>query len=101
MLSLVNPGQRVPRDHPLRGIKQLADAALQALSPVFDEMYAAEGHPSVPPERLLKATLLIAFYSVRSDRGFCEQLVQPALSLVSRHGHGRGVLRPLDVLEES
>lgn len=74
MLSLISPEQRVPGDHPLRGIKRLADEALRALSPVFDEMYAAGGRPSVPPERLLKATLLMALYSVRSDRHFCEQL---------------------------
>lgn len=74
MLSLVAPEQRVPQAHPLRRIKQLADAALQALSPTFDAMYAQGGRPSVPPERLLKATLLMAFYSVRSDRLFCEQL---------------------------
>lgn len=74
MLSLVTAEQRVPGGHPLRRIKELADAALQALSPDLDAMYAKEGRPSVPPERLLKATLLMAFYSVRSDRLFCEQL---------------------------
>src|SRR5207302_2531114 len=50
------------------------DAALEQLSPVFDQMYSAMGRPSVPPERLLKASLLMAFYSVRSERLFCEQL---------------------------
>jgi len=74
MLSLMTPEQRVPGNHPLRGIKPLVEAALQALSPTFDEMYASGGRPSVPPERLLKATLLMALYSVRSDRHFCEQL---------------------------
>jgi transposase len=74
MLSLVAPEQRVPKGHPLRRIKDLADAALQALSPTFDAMYANGGRPSVPPERLLKATLLMALYSVRSDRLLCEQL---------------------------
>jgi transposase len=74
MLSLVTPEQRVRPDHPLRRIKQLADAALQGLSAIFDEMYAGDGRPSVPPERLLKSTLLMALYSVRSDRLFCEQL---------------------------
>src|SRR5438309_10753038 len=74
MLSLLSPEQRVPRDHPLRRIKQLADAALQQLSPVFDQMYSAMGRPSVPPERLLKASLLMAFYSVSSERLLCEQL---------------------------
>ena len=74
MLSLVTPDKRVPADHPLRRIKVLADQALAALSPTFDAMYSKVGRPSVPPERLLKATLLMAFYSVRSERLFCEQL---------------------------
>ena len=74
MLSLVTPDQRVPKDHPLRKVKTLADAALAALSPTFDEMYSKVGRPSIPPERLLKSTLLMAFYSVRSERLFCEQL---------------------------
>src|SRR5512138_233876 len=74
MLTLVSPEQRVPKSHPLRRVKALADAALAALSPTFDVMYAESGRPSVPPERLLKSTLLMAFYSVRSDRLFCEQL---------------------------
>ncbi len=74
MLSLVTPEQRVPTSHPLRRIKQLADEALRALSPTFDAMYVDAGRPSVPPERLLKSTLLMALYSVRSDRLFCEQL---------------------------
>jgi transposase len=74
MLSLITPDQRVPKDHPLRRVKALADAALAALSSTFDEMYSKVGRPSIPPERLLKATLLMAFYSVRSERLFCEQL---------------------------
>jgi transposase len=74
MLCLVSPESRVPHDHPLRGIKKLADAALRQLSPVFDAMYAEAGRASVPPERLLKSLLLIALHSVRSERQFCEQL---------------------------
>jgi len=74
MLSLVSPEQRVPANHPLREIKKLADAALAKMSPTFDAMYAESGRPSIPPEFLLKATLLMAFYSVRSERLFCEQL---------------------------
>lgn len=74
MLCLMSPEERVPSGHPLRGIKKLADAALAELSPVFDEMYSSSGRPSVPPERLLKSMLLIALYSVRSERQFCEQL---------------------------
>jgi transposase len=74
MLSLVSPEQRVPEKHPLRRIKAMADEALQELSPLLDAMYAAEGRPSIPPERLLKASLLMALYTVRSERLFCEQL---------------------------
>ena len=47
---------------------------LAQLSPRFDEMYAKRGRPSIPPEHLLKGSLLIARYSVRSERQFCEQL---------------------------
>jgi transposase len=64
----------VPAGHPIWRIKQLADARLTELSPVFDQMYGSKGRPSIPPERLLKACLLIALYSVRSERQFCERL---------------------------
>lgn len=74
MLCLMSPEERVPKDHPLRKVKSLADDALAKLSPTFDAMYSETGRPSVAPERLLKAMLLIALYSVRSDRQFCEQL---------------------------
>ena len=74
MLCLVSPETAVPPEHPIRGIKKLVDIALKDLSPAFDAMYASTGRPSIPPERLLKATLLMAFYSVRSERLFCEQL---------------------------
>jgi transposase len=72
--STVSPDSRVPAGHPIRAIKQLADARLAELSPVFDEMYSAVGRPSIPPERLLKGSLLMALYSVRSERQFCERL---------------------------
>lgn len=55
-------------------MKKLAESALSAISAELDGLYARTGRPSIPPERLLKAQLLIAFYSVRSDRLFCEQL---------------------------
>jgi transposase len=64
----------VPKDHPIRRIKQLAEAALEQLSPLFDEMYSAVGRPSIPPGRLLKASLLMALYTVRSERMLCERL---------------------------
>ncbi len=74
MLVVINPEQRIPQGHALRRIKALADAALKELSPVFDEMYSAVGRPSIPPERLLKASLLMALHTVRSERLLCEQL---------------------------
>jgi len=74
MLSLRTPEERVPENHPLRRVKDLADGALGMLSDTFDAMYSQQGRPSIPPEQLLKASLLMAFYSVRSERLFCEQL---------------------------
>lgn len=72
--SYVSLEERVPADHPLRTIRARAGRALKRLSPLFAEMYAEGGRPSIPPERLLMAQLLIALYSVRSDRQFCESL---------------------------
>ncbi|MBI3953969.1 MAG: IS5 family transposase [Chloroflexi bacterium] len=74
MLAFVDLEGRVPLDHPLRTIKALADRALAELSRDFDGMYADVGRPSIPPERLLKASLLIALYTVRSERAFCEEM---------------------------
>jgi transposase len=72
--SLVQPEHRVPKDHPIRRIKALADTQLKYLSPVFDVMYAGGGRPSIPPEQLPKGCLLIALFSVRSERQLCERL---------------------------
>jgi transposase len=74
MFSYFSPEGRVPAAHPLRSIKGYADTVLKSLSRDFDELYAVTGRPSIAPERLLKASLLIALYSVRSDRLFCEML---------------------------
>jgi len=74
MLSLVTADQLVPEGHPIRQIKPIVDNALRELSPTFTRMYAETGRPSIPPEHLLKACLLIALYSVRSERQFCERL---------------------------
>lgn len=74
MMFSLTTEQMVPPDHPLRAIKRMADQELDRLSPVFDQMYASEGRPSIPPERLLKGCLLIALYSIRSERQLCEQL---------------------------
>lgn len=74
MFSMLTPDDKVPPDHPLRRIKVIVDRALSELSAVFDEMYATGGRASIPPERLLKGCLLIALYSIRSERQLCEQL---------------------------
>lgn len=74
MLSLVTANDLVPEDHPIRKIKPMVDKALAELSPTFTRMYAETGRPSIPPEHLLKACLLMALYSVRSERQFCERL---------------------------
>ena len=71
---MINLNASVPMDHPLRAIKRRVDAVLQRLSSLFDALYADEGRPSIPPEQLLKARVLTALYSVRSERLFCEQL---------------------------
>jgi len=74
MLSSLTPDHLVPQDHPIRRIKPIVDQALSELSPTFNRMYADLGRPSIPPEHLLKASLLIALYSIRSERQFCERL---------------------------
>jgi len=73
-LTVVNLGARVPGDHPLRAIKRRVDAVLKEMSGLFDKLYAGKGRPSIPPEQLLKSRVLMALYSVRSERLFCEQL---------------------------
>lgn len=74
MLSSLTPDQLVPQGHPIRHIKPIVDNALNELSPIFNRMYAEMGRPSIPPEHLLKSCLLIALYSIRSERQFCERL---------------------------
>jgi len=74
LFSYFSVEERIPADHPLRRVKAQVDPVLSLMSAQFDAMYAAGGRPSTAPERLLKATLLIALYSVRSDRLFCEML---------------------------
>ncbi|WP_200832254.1 transposase, partial [Cognatazoarcus halotolerans] len=74
MFHYFSAESRVPTDHPLRGVKTLAERALGAISSELDALYSSTGRPSIPPERLLKGQLLIALYSIRSDRQFCEQL---------------------------
>jgi transposase len=66
--------QLVPAEHPLREIRRMANEELKRLSPLFERAYSQVGRPSVPPEQLIKASLLQALYSIRSERQLCEQL---------------------------
>lgn len=74
MLALVDMETRIPASHRLREIRIIADRVLTEMSPIFDTMYAQGGRASIPPERLLKAGLLISLYTIRSERAFCEDL---------------------------
>ena len=73
-LLSVTPDQLIPQDHPIRRIKPVVEAVLRELSPTFDAMYHERGRVSVPPEHLLKASILMSLYTVRSERQFCERL---------------------------
>src|SRR5487761_724532 len=74
LFSYVSPETRIPKTHPLRSVRVLVDRALATLEPRFQAMYAAVGRPSIAPEKLLRASLLQIFYSIRSERLLCEQL---------------------------
>jgi transposase len=74
LFSYVSCEARVPKNHPLRPIRAIVDEALEAMSPAFEGLYAKIGRPSIPPEKLLRALLLQAFYTVRSERQLMEQL---------------------------
>jgi transposase len=74
MFSYVSLEERVPQDHPLRAIRRITDRALERLSPRFGTLYINFGRPSIPPEKLLRALLLQALYTIRSERQLMEQL---------------------------
>ena len=74
MFSYISAERRVPKDHPLRAIRVMADAALKELGACFDTIYANSGRPSIAPEKLLRALLLQILYTVRSERQLMEQL---------------------------
>jgi hypothetical protein len=87
LFSYLRPDSRVPQDHPLRTIRKLTDQVLDTLSPKFDALYSDVGRPWIPPEQLLRALLLQAFYSIRSEhrRGYCHQRDE-----IARAGKARG-----------
>src|SRR6266852_3651644 len=74
MFSYISPEKRVPSDHPLRRLRVMVDAALEGMSPQFARLYSRYGRPSIAPEKLLRALLLQALHSVRSERLLMEQL---------------------------
>jgi len=70
----INLEELVPPDHPIRAIKRMADEALKAMSRTFAAAYSDVGRPSIPPERLLKAMVLLSLYTIRSERALCERI---------------------------
>jgi len=74
MYSYISMEARVPQEHPLRGIRRIADEVMMGLSPRFARMYSDVGRPSIPPEQLLRALMLQALYTIRSERQLMEQL---------------------------
>jgi len=74
LFSYVDVEERIPQKHPLRLVREIVNEVLVALGPEFDRMYAPLGRPSIPPERLLRGSLIQAFYTIRSERLLMEQL---------------------------
>lgn len=99
MFSYVSLEQRVPADHPLRGVRKVTDAVLCSLNAELDKLYADSGRPSIAPEYILRALLLQVFFSIRSERLLVEQI---DYNLLFRWvGHGRYGVEPRGVLQES
>src|SRR6478609_3899909 len=73
-VCLLNVEDRIPKGHPIREVKRMIAEVFRRLDPEFDDLYAQDGRASIPPERLLGAKVLMALYTVRSDRQFCERL---------------------------
>ena len=74
MFSYITLAERIPSDHPARQIRALVDRALERLDAEFEKLYSETGRPSIAPERLLRATLLMILYSIRSERQLMEQM---------------------------
>jgi transposase len=74
MFSYLTLAQRIPADHPARQIRVLVDRALQRMDAQLEKLYSSTGRPSIAPERLLRATLLMILFSIRSERQLMEQL---------------------------
>src|SRR6266481_3932459 len=74
LFSYIKPEERIPAGHPLRKVRVLVREVLKELNRSFRRLYSQEGRPSIPPEQLLSALLLQAFYGIRSERQLMEQL---------------------------
>ena len=74
LFSYLSPESRIPKRHPLRPVREMVNTALAELTLQFEAAYADTGRPSIAPEKLLRASLLQIFYSIRSERLLCEQL---------------------------
>jgi len=74
MFSYLTLAQRIPMDHPARQIRALVDRALERMDAELEKLYSDTGRPSIAPERLLRATLLMILYSIRSERQLMEQM---------------------------
>jgi transposase len=74
MFSYVSLEARVPKEHPLRPVREMVDEALREMSGEFSRMYSSMGRPSIPPERLLRASILQILYGIRSERMLMEQM---------------------------
>ena len=73
-ICLLNVEDRIPERHPIRVVKRMIGEVFARLNSEFEDLYAEAGRPSIPPERLLASKVLLALYSIRSDRQFCERL---------------------------
>ena len=98
MFSYISAERRVPKEHPLRTVRIMVDAALKELGSRFDELYASGGRPSIAPEKLLRALLLQVLYTVRSERMLMEQLDYNFLFLVRGPEHRRSRVGRDDVV---
>jgi len=87
LFSYIDLEYRIPEGHPLRAIRVIVNTALADLNAEFEAMYAPIGRPSIPPEKLLRSSLLQAFYSIRSERPHGEAGFRSAVPLVRGVGH--------------
>src|SRR3954453_13721601 len=92
LFSYVSLEKRVPSGHPLRMIREIVNATLTTMSAEFDALYSPFGRESIPPERLLRALLLQAFYPIRSERQLVERI---EFDLLFRWFVGLGVDDPV------